>query len=148
MSTVAPWYAYDYALVRVVPRVQVETFLNVGVVLHARRARYLGIRLYPDLSSILPLYPKKLHPTQVVKHLQAYVCVAEGGTKAGPIGVLPPSERFHWLTAPRSAVLQTSMLRAGRTQHPEQTLEQLYQRLILDTGVSQHGPIGGVEQER
>lgn len=131
MSTDALWYAYDYALVRIVPRVQSETFLNVGVVLHARQARYLGIRLHPNRSSIHSLYPEKLSPEQVEKHLQAYACVAQGGLDAGPIGVLPPSERFHWLTAPRSAVLQTSPLRAGRTQRPEETLEHLFQTLIV-----------------
>lgn len=129
MSTDAHWYAYDYAVVRVVPRVQVGWFWNVGVVLHARQARFLGIQLRMDLTQLQPFCPTKLRLDVLRQHLAAYECVAHGGTDAGPIGILPPSERFHWLTAPRSAVLQTSSLRAGRSPNLEQTLERLFREL-------------------
>lgn len=130
MSTDAHWYAYDYAVVRVVPRVQIGLFWNVGVVLHARQARFLGIRLQTDLMYLQPYCPTKLRLGILRQHLAAYECVAHGGTNAGPIGILPPSERFHWLTAPRSAVLQTSSLHAGRSQNLEQTLERLFCTLV------------------
>lgn len=124
------WHDYDYALVRVVPRVHHEQFVNVGVVLHARTARFLGLRLGERVPLSLPpaLTPALLHA-----HLAAYERVAEGGSDTGPIGLLSPSERFHWLTAPRSAVIQTSALRAGRTTDPAATLTRLFAHLIHPT---------------
>ncbi|GAB5519728.1 MAG: DUF3037 domain-containing protein [Rhodothermales bacterium] len=121
------WHDYDYALLRVVPRVHTEQFVNVGVLLHARTARFLGLRLHAGLPLDLPhtLSPDLLHI-----HLAAYTQIADGSEDAGPIGLLPPSERFHWLTAPRSAVIQTSALRAGRTTNPAATLDRLFAHCI------------------
>ncbi|MEM6646025.1 MAG: DUF3037 domain-containing protein [Bacteroidota bacterium] len=121
------WHDYDYALIRVVPRVQTEQFVNVGVVLHARTARFLGLHLHGETDLSLP---DTIASNLLRTHLAAYVHVAEGGTEAGPIGLLPPSERFHWLTAPRSAVIQTSALRAGRTIDPTATLARLFEQCI------------------
>lgn len=121
------WHDYDYALLRVVPRVYTEQFVNVGVVLHARTARFLGLHLSPACTAALP---STLSADLLHTHLMAYVQVADGGPGAGPIGLLPPSERFHWLTAPRSAVIQTSALRAGRTTDPAATLARLFAHCI------------------
>ncbi|MGI9175446.1 MAG: DUF3037 domain-containing protein [Rhodothermales bacterium] len=118
------WFDYDYAIVRVVPHVHLGTFVNVGVVLHARTARYLGLRFVSDLDR-LALHGA-LDTALLRQHFEAYEHVSRGGAEAGPIGLLPPSERFHWLTAPRSAVLQTSEVRTGRTQAPEATLHRLF----------------------
>ena len=97
------WIDYDYAVLRLVPSVHRCAFQNVGVVLHARTARFL-----------------------VARFLAAYARIGEGGPAAAPIGLLPPSERFHWLTAPRSAVLQPSAVHAGRTRDPVATLGALF----------------------
>ncbi|MEM1094071.1 MAG: DUF3037 domain-containing protein [Bacteroidota bacterium] len=121
------WHDYDYALIRVVPRVQTEQFVNVGVVLHARTARFLGLQLHAEVDAALP---SALSAPVLRSHLAAYAQVADGGPDAGPIGLLPASERFHWLTAPRSAVLQTSALRAGRTTDPAATLRRLFGQCI------------------
>lgn len=125
------WHDYDYAVVRVVPRVDLGFFVNVGVVLHARTAGYLGLRLTDDLGAVARHCPTSLPVAAVQRHLRAYATIAEGGPAGGPIGLLPPSERFHWLTAPRSAVLQTSPLHAGRTGDPAKTLDLLFGRLPL-----------------
>ena len=115
------WFDYDYAIVRVVPRVHLDAFVNVGVVLHARTSRYLDLLFSPDLDRCGTLDADLLR-----RHLEAYRRVCHGGADAGPIGLLPPSERFHWITAPRSAVLQTSEVRTGRTSDPETTLRHLF----------------------
>ena len=141
MSTpaTAPWTDYDYAIVRIVPRVHLGTFLNVGVVLHARTAHFLDVRLHLDSARLAPLCPDTLDGDLVERHLAAYAQVCRGGADAGPIGLLPPSERFHWLTAPRSAVLQTSPIHAGRTTDPETTLEELFRACIRPEGTPASG---------
>jgi hypothetical protein len=124
------WVDYDYAVVRVVPKVHLCTFMNLGVVLHARTAHYLGTRLHLDRARLAAWCPS-LDVPLLERYLDAYERVCRGGADAGPIGLLPPSERFHWLTAPRSGVLQTSDVHAGRTRDPEATLERLFRELIL-----------------
>jgi len=123
----AGWHDYDYAVVRVVPRVHLGVFLNVGVVLHARTAGFLGIHLHLNPAGLTPLCPPGFEVARLERHLAAYEAVCLGG--AGPIGLLPPSERFHWLTAPRSAVLQTSEIHTGRTQDPQACLDRLFRAI-------------------
>jgi len=120
---------YDYAVVRLVPCVPREAFVPVGVVLHARQARYLGarLRLEPDW---LAAHCPGLDPEIAGRYLRAFERVAAGGTEAGPIGLLPPSERFHWLTARRSAALQTSEVHTGRTSDPAAALADLFRQHV------------------
>lgn len=120
----ADWIDYDYAVVRIVPLVHLCTFQNVGVVMHARTAHFLDTRLYLNRNHLATLSPS-LDMELVERYLDAFQRVCLGTPDAGPIALLPPSERFHWLTAPRSAVLQTSAIHVGRTRTPEETLEQL-----------------------
>lgn len=120
-----PWVDYDYAVVRVVPEVHRSAFLDVGVVLHARTAAFLGLRLHLDRDRLRALCDR-IDADLVARFLDAYARIARGGAEAGPIGLLPPSERFHWMTAPRSAVLQTSDVHAGRTRDPQATLDALF----------------------
>jgi hypothetical protein len=121
----APRHDYDYASVRIVPCVPAEAFVTVGVVLHARTARFLGARLRAERAWIAERCPH-LDPDLVLRYLDAFAGVASGGPAGGPIGLLTPSERFHWLTAPRSAALQTSAVHTGRTDDPEAALESLF----------------------
>lgn len=131
MSTppTSPWMAYDYAYVRVVPHVHRCVFVNVGVVLHARTAGFLGIRLRRDPDWLRARCPS-LDVDLLDRYLTAYERISQGGPASGPIGLLPPSERFHWLTAPRSAVLQCSDVHGGRTQDPAATLNALFEELV------------------
>ncbi|MEM8598786.1 MAG: DUF3037 domain-containing protein [Bacteroidota bacterium] len=120
------WIDYDYAVVRVVPSVARGAFVNVGVVLHARRARFLEARLHPDVTTWPDL---AVLPDPLLRGaLDAYTAVCAGH---GVIGCYPPSERFHWLTAPRSAALRTSPVHSGRTTDPAATLAALYEAVVL-----------------
>ncbi|MEP0549082.1 MAG: DUF3037 domain-containing protein [Rhodothermales bacterium] len=116
---------YDYATVRVVPCVAREDFVTVGVVLHARTARFLEARLRRDAAWLTARCPD-LDVDLLDRFLDAYERVAAGGAEGGPVGLLPPSERFHWLTAPRSAALQTSPVHTGRTTDPAAVLDRLF----------------------
>jgi len=121
----ARWIDYDYAIVRVVPKVHIGLFLNIGVVVHARTAGYLDARFHLDPVAIAHHAPL-LDPATLARFANAYHRVCHGGAPGGPIGGLPISERFHWLTAPRSAVLQTSPVHPGRCHDPAEVLERLF----------------------
>ncbi|MBV8718795.1 MAG: DUF3037 domain-containing protein [Chloroflexi bacterium] len=115
---------YSYALVRVVPRVERGEFLNVGVVLFSRELDFLGARLEVDearLHSLAPGVDMRL----VERHLQVFKAICDGSPEGGPIAALPRSERFHWLVAPRSTMIQTSPVHVGRAQDVERALEDL-----------------------
>jgi hypothetical protein len=115
---------YSYAIVRVVPRVERGEYVNVGVVLFVREARYLAARIELDVARLHALAPD-LDVAQIERHLAALTAIAEGGPAGGPVAALPPAERFHWLTAPRSTVIQTSPVHGGATLDPAATLEDL-----------------------
>ncbi len=127
------WHDYDYALIRLVPRVHLGECVNVGVILHARTAGYLGVRILTDPGRRLALVGSPQLSDLVRRHLLAYERIVLGGEQGGEIGMLPPSERFHWLTAPRSAVLQTSELHYGRTTNPAGCLDRLFRNMIGGT---------------
>jgi hypothetical protein len=120
---------YDYATVRIVPCVPAEAFVTVGVVLHARTARFLEARLRAERAWIEERCPG-LDADVVQRYLDAFARVASGGEEAGPLGLLTPSERFHWLTAPRSASLQTSPVHTGRTSDPAGALAALFEEHV------------------
>lgn len=128
----APLHDYDYAVVRVVPCVYREAFVPVGVVLHARRARFLGACLRRDPAWLAARCPN-LDAELLGRFLAAYERVATGGAEGGPIGLRTPSERFHWLTAPRSAAIQTSPVHTGRAADPAATLSRLFAQHV-ETG--------------
>ncbi|MEM8556448.1 MAG: DUF3037 domain-containing protein [Bacteroidota bacterium] len=119
------WVDYDYAVVRVVPSVARSAFVNVGVVVHARQARFLRVVCHetPHVLDGLGMLP----PALLDGSLRAYASVCDG---TGVIGRYPPSERFHWLTAPRSAAVQCSRVHSGRTTDPEATLMALFEMLV------------------
>ena len=99
--------ACDYAIVRVVPRVEREEFLNVGVILFCRTRRFLAARIALDRPR-LALLASDLDLDLVQEQLDQIPLVAQGGRAAGPIGELPQFERWHWLVSPRSTVIQVS----------------------------------------
>jgi hypothetical protein len=115
---------YSYAVVRVVPRVERGEYVNVGVVLFAREARYLAARVELDAARVRALAPEA-DLALIARHLATFVAIAEGRPEGGPVAALPPAERFHWLTAPRSTVIQTSPVHGGATTDPAATLEEL-----------------------
>jgi hypothetical protein len=123
------WVDYDYAIVRIVPQVHCCAFVNAGVILHARTARFLGARVHLDRNHLVAL-DASIDVDLIERYLNAYRQVCDGADGSGPIGQLPRSERFHWLTAPRSTVLQTSPVHGGRTRDPERTLDRLFTQYV------------------
>lgn len=120
---------YSYALVRVVPRVERGEFLNVGVVLFSRELDFLGARLDVDEARLRSLAPD-VDTTLVERHLRVFEAICAGSADGGPIAALPKPERFHWLVAPRSTMLQTGPVHAGLCEEPAKALEHLMQRMV------------------
>jgi hypothetical protein len=123
-------HSYDYAVVRVVPCAERGEFVNAGVVLHCRERAFLGCRVYLDEPRIRALWPD-LDLETIRPHVEAFTRICAGDPDAGPIARLSRSERFQWLVAPRSTVVQVSEAHSGMCQSPEDTLEELYRRLVL-----------------
>jgi Protein of unknown function (DUF3037) len=120
---------YSYALVRVMPRVERGEFLNVGVVLFSREFDFLGARLEVDdarLSCLAPDVDAKL----VERHLAVFQAICDGSDAGGPIAALPKPERFHWLVAPRSTMIQTSPVHVGRSDNVERAVENLLDEFV------------------
>ena len=120
---------YDYAIVRVVPRVEREEFINVGVILSCEASRYLEARIELDEARLRALAPD-LDIESVSRHLQAVTAICRGGPGTGPIGQLPPRARFHWLTAKRSSILQTSPVHTGKCSDMDAIMEHLLRRMV------------------
>ncbi|GAC1429365.1 MAG: DUF3037 domain-containing protein [Ktedonobacteraceae bacterium] len=121
--------SYDYAVVRVVPRVERGEFLNVGVILFCRTRRFLHTRIALDIHR-LSIFASHLDLEEVQYHLDLLVRVSTGGKTAGPIGTLSQSERFHWLVSPRSTVIQTSPMHSGLCADPETALQALLEKMV------------------
>jgi hypothetical protein len=126
--------AFDYAVMRVVPRVERGEQINVGVVLHCRTRGFLGARVALDRGRLLALWPglvaDPVELDELERHLQALVAIAAGQADGGPIAQLPAPDRFHWLVAPRSTILQPSAVHSGLCEDPAQALERLFERMV------------------
>jgi len=120
---------YHFAVLRVVPHVRTGEFVNVGVVLHARTAEYLGIRVITDEARLRELVPD-VDIELLARYLRGYEGIVRGDPEAGAIALLPASERFHWMTAPRSDVLQPSPVHSGITEDQDAALEELYRAFV------------------
>lgn len=121
--------AYDFAILRVVPRVHLGAFANVGVVMHARTAEFLALRTVTEPSALAALAPG-LDATLLARYLQSCAAICAGDASAGPVALAPPSERFHWLTAPRSDVLQSSPVHEGVCEDPVVELDALFKAYV------------------
>ncbi|MBL7501881.1 DUF3037 domain-containing protein [Frankia sp. CNm7] len=120
---------FEYALVRVVPRVERGECMNVGVLLWCQGAGYLDVRCVLDAGRLAALDPF-LDLAALRTHLAALHQVCVGGPAAGAAGVMSPGERFRWLTAPRSTVVQTSPVHTGVTADPAAELDRLVALLV------------------
>ena len=120
---------YDYASVRVGPRPEREEFINAGVILSSVQARLLEARIELDESRLLALDPSA-DLDQIRMHLATIPLICAGGAAAGAIGRLSQRERFHWLVAPRSAVIQTSAVHGGRCADPLQAIDHLVHTML------------------
>ena len=120
---------YDFAVLRVVPRVHLGAFVNVGVVLHARAAEFLALRVLTDVPALQARLPG-MDAELLARYLHASEAICAGDASAGPVALAPPSERFHWLTAPRSDVLQSSPVHEGVTTDLGRELQRLYEAYV------------------
>ena len=120
---------YSYALIRVVPRVERGECLNVGVVVFAREQGFLGAAVEVDRERLRVLAPD-LDLELVERHLATFEAICAGRPEGGPVAALPPPERFHWLVAPRSTIIQTSPVHAGRAEDPRRVVEELLDSLV------------------
>jgi Protein of unknown function (DUF3037) len=122
-------HAYDYAIIRVVPRVDRGERVNVGVILSCPDLDFLDARIDMDEAAILAL-DATIDLEAVRANLAAIPAVCRGGAEAGPIGELPPRGRFRWLVSPRSTIIQPSAVHTGRTRDPAACLERLMEKLV------------------
>jgi hypothetical protein len=120
---------FEYALLRVVPRVERGEFINAGVVLYCQEARFLGARVHLDPERLRALDPR-LDPETLLAHLEVACRVCAGGPQAGAVGLMPPVHRFGWLVAPRSTVVQPSPVHTGLAEDPEEAIEHLLRVMV------------------
>ncbi len=125
----SPTVWYSYAIVRVVPRVERGECINVGVILFARARRFLGAAIALDPARLHAFAPE-VDGATIARHLATFAAIGAGRAEGGPLAALPQSERFHWLTAPRSTMIQTSPVHIGRCADPAATLENLLAALV------------------
>lgn len=121
--------AYAFGVLRAVPHVHLGAFVNVGVVLHARTREYLAMRAIRD-EEVLRRRVPGADVELLARYLRSCEAICAGDAAAGPVALAPPSERFHWLTAPRSDVLQSSPVHEGICDDPAVALEELYAEVV------------------
>ena len=126
--------AYDFAILRVVPHVHLAAFTPIGVIVHARTAEFLAMRAVRGPAELRARFPGLDHEL-LERYLHTFERICAGDPTAGPVALEPPSERFHWLTSPRSDVLQTSPIHEGVASDPSRALELLFQSYVLDPGL-------------
>lgn len=122
-------YTYDYAIIRVVPRVEREEFVNVGVIMSCPAREFLEARIELDEQRLMA-FDSTLDIESIRAYLETIPAICNGGEQAGPIGQLSQRERFHWLVAPRSTIIQTSPVHTGCLKNPTAVLEHLLDTMV------------------
>ena len=122
-------YVYEYAIIRVLPRVERGEFLNVGVVLYCKRQDFLQAKIAVNAERLLALFPEA-DLQEITNHLKAFEQICRGHQPAGPIAALDLTSRFRWLTAKRSTVIQASELHPGLCEDAKETLEILFEKMV------------------
>lgn len=120
---------FQYAIIRVVPDVERGESLNAGVILLSRPQRFLAARVRLDETKLRALAPDA-DPATILPHLDAIARIAAGDATAGPMAQLGQGERFHWLVAPSSTVIQASEVHTGLCDDPAEELDHLFERLV------------------
>ncbi len=120
---------FEYVVVRVVPHVEREEFVNVGVLLYCKAERFLQARLVLDRARLAALAPDA-DCAAIQAHLDLISTVTAGGSQAGALGAMDQGERFRWLSSPRSTAIQISPTHGGLCDQPQAALDDLFQRLV------------------
>jgi len=126
------WVSYDFAVLRVVPHVHTGAFTPVGVIVHARTTEFLGMRVLTDPAE-LASRASGVDVELLVRYLKSCEAISRGDEDAGPIALAPPSERFHWLTSPRSDVIQCGPVHEGVSSDPGADLDSLFESVVART---------------
>jgi hypothetical protein len=121
--------SFDYAVIRVVPRVERQEFINAGVVVFCPERRYLAARIHLDEERLKALWPE-VDVDVVHAHLEAIRLICDGDEGGGPIAKLSQRERFHWLSAPRSTIIQPSPVHTGICDETDGVLERLERQFL------------------
>lgn len=121
---------FEYAVIRVVPKVEREEFLNAGIILYCKQEKYLACLYQLDKEKLAALCPA-MDCSEVEEHLRSFEKICKGGKEAGAIGVLDLPSRFRWLTATRSTIVQTSKVHPGFCTNPAGTLQKLFEQMVL-----------------
>jgi hypothetical protein len=121
---------FEYAVIRVVPRVEREEFLNVGVILYCASQKYLQTKFHIN-GERLSACCSDLNMDELQQRLLAFEQICNGADTGGPIGKLPIASRFRWLTATRSTIVQTSAVHPGLCVEAQETLDKLYDQLVM-----------------
>lgn len=120
--------SFDYAVIRVVPRVEREEFVNAGVIVFCLEKNFLAAKVYVSEERLKALWPE-IDIDLIKQHLEAFPKISAGDPAAGPIAQLSLRERFHWLVSPRSTMIQISPVHSGICSDPREALERLFTRL-------------------
>lgn len=121
---------YEYAIIRVVPKVEREEFLNVGVVLYCAKEKYLQAKFTVDENKLI-MFSAGLDIEDLKKHLHVFDCICRGDNCDSPIAKLDLPSRFRWVTATRSTILQCSKVHPGYCLEPANTLEKIFDEMVL-----------------
>jgi len=123
-------YLFEYAVIRVVPQVEREEYINVGVILYCKQQQFLEVKWALD-ENLLTHFAPHLNLTELKQNLCAFEIISKGGPEGGTIGMLDMPGRFRWLTATRSTILQPSAVHPGYTDDASATLDKLFQQLVV-----------------
>ena len=134
---------YDYAIIRVVPKVEREEFINVGVIVSCPARGFLEARIALDEQRLMAL-DATLDMDSLRVHLETIPAICTGGEQAGPIGRLSQRERFYWLSAPRSTVIQISPVHTGLCKNPTAILEHLLDTMVRPSRAESPGTVTGM----
>ena len=122
-------YTFEYAIIRVVPKVEREEFFNVGVILFCKRLRFLGVKTFIDSQKLHALAPE-MELEEVAKYLNSWSGICDGRKEGGAIAEFEQSDRFRWLAASRSTIIQSSKTHPGLTEDPEKELEVIFKSYV------------------
>ena len=123
-------YTFEYAIIRFVPKVEREEFFNVGVILFCKRKKFLDIKYQIDLDKFKAFAPE-IELEVLNDYLNAWKLICDGDAAGGPIGKLEMSDRFRWLAACRSTIVQSSKTHPGNCLEPEKELEAIFKKRVL-----------------
>ncbi len=129
MGDTAALIPYDFAILRVVPHVHIGAFVVVGAIVHARTEEFIGARLVTGVSELGARVPG-MDAELLSAYLQSLKAICDGDASAGAVALAPPSERFHWLTAPRSDVIQSGPVHEGLCSSPAAALDDLFASVV------------------